>query len=51
MGGKCFLIPELGDIKNVLDKIIKPGDLLLTMGAGDIWRYNESYVNHIKNYD
>ena len=51
MGGECFLIPELGDIKNVLDKIIKPGDLLLTMGAGDIWRYNESYVNHIKNYD
>ena len=41
-------LSNLNELERTLDRIIEPGDLLLTMGAGDIWRYNESYVEHMK---
>ena len=28
-------------------EIIIPGDMLITMGAGDIWRYSESYSKYL----
>lgn len=30
-------IPQLCDIVNVLSSNVKPGDIVLTMGAGDVW--------------
>ncbi len=48
MQNKCILLSNLNELKRTLDRILEPGDLLLTMGAGDIWRYNESYVEHMK---
>jgi len=48
MQNNCILLSNLNELEKTLDRIIVPGDLLLTMGAGDIWRYNESYVEHMK---
>ena len=31
-------IPQLSDIVNVLYSSVKPGDIVMTMGAGDIWK-------------
>ena len=31
-------IPQLGDIVNVLSLQVKPGDVVITMGAGDVWK-------------
>ena len=43
---RCYLLPDLDGLVDRLDNITQPGDMILTMGAGDIWRYNESYVAH-----
>ena len=48
MQNKCILLSNLNELERTLDRLLEPGDLLLTMGAGDIWRYNESYVEHMK---
>ncbi|TVM00322.1 MAG: UDP-N-acetylmuramate--L-alanine ligase [Candidatus Brocadia sp. WS118] len=31
-------IPQLGDIVNVLYSRVRPGDIVMTMGAGDVWK-------------
>ncbi|HHT9136255.1 MAG TPA: UDP-N-acetylmuramate--L-alanine ligase [Candidatus Wunengus sp. YC60] len=31
-------IPQLGDIVNVLSSDVKPDDVVITMGAGDVWK-------------
>ena len=44
----------LNDIENLnqlLDEIIKPGDMVITMGAGNIWRYSDKYNEHLKSVD
>ena len=51
MEDNCYLVPALNDLKYRLDKIIKPGDMLITMGAGNIWRYSESYSKSLSSYD
>ena len=43
---RCYLLPDLDGLIDTLDEIAQSGDMILTMGAGDIWRYNESYVAH-----
>ena len=45
----CFLVPDLDDLESMLDKIIEPGDMIITMGAGNIWRYCESYSKHLNS--
>ena len=47
MGDQCLHIPDLDDLEKILDEIVKPNDLIITMGAGSIWRYSESYTNHL----
>ena len=47
MKDRCFFIPDLDDLESSLNKIINPGDMLITMGAGDIWRYSESYSKYL----
>ena len=49
IGDRCHLVPDLDDLIDTLNHITKPGDMLITMGAGSIWRYNDSYVNHLKS--
>lgn len=31
-------IPQLSDIVNVLYSSVSPGDIVMTMGAGDVWK-------------
>tara|TARA_B100001758_G_scaffold244700_1_gene256461 strand:- start:68 stop:1468 length:1401 start_codon:yes stop_codon:yes gene_type:complete len=46
---QCHLLPDLDDLIVKLDDIAQSGDMILTMGAGNIWRYNESYVDHLQS--
>ena len=42
-------LPNLEKLNQLLDTIIKSGDMLITMGAGNIWRYNDKYNEHLIN--
>ncbi len=41
-------IPDKNDIPNVLNQIKQEGDLIITMGAGDIWKYGEKFIEMLK---
>jgi len=30
--------------------LLKEGDILITMGAGNIWQYGEEILRQLKNY-
>ena len=45
---RCHFIPDLDDLEDFLDTIVKDNDLVITLGAGNIWRYNESYAAHLE---
>ncbi len=49
LGNNCHMMPDLDDLILKLDRVCKPGDMIITMGAGSIWRYNDSYVSHLKS--
>ncbi len=36
--------PNLREIPKMLRKVLKPGDIVLTLGAGDIWKLGDSLV-------
>ena len=36
-----YLVPDLDDLINKLDEVTQSGDMVITMGAGNIWRYSE----------
>ena len=42
-------MPDIDDLISKLDDVTQSGDMVITMGAGNIWRYCESYVNHLKS--
>lgn len=37
-------VPAKSDIPDYLWKIVKKGDIVITMGAGDIWKYGEEFL-------
>ncbi|MED0676387.1 MULTISPECIES: UDP-N-acetylmuramate--L-alanine ligase [Aneurinibacillus] len=41
-------IPTKEKVVERLKQAVKPGDLVLTMGAGDIWKVAEQLVKHLK---
>jgi len=43
----CHYVPDLDDLEEKLDEIILPNDMVITLGAGSIWRYSESYMDHL----
>ena len=45
----CYYVPDLDDLESTLDDIIQPNDMVITMGAGNIWRYSESYAKHLES--
>jgi UDP-N-acetylmuramate--alanine ligase len=45
LGGNAVYISDFQEIAEYLDKNAKPGDLILTMGAGDIVRVGEMFLN------
>ncbi len=38
-------IPQLTDIVHVLSSSVKPGDVVVTMGAGDVWKVAYDFVS------
>ena len=47
MQNKCILISDLDNLIELIFKKVKSGDMVLTMGAGSIWRYSESFYNEL----
>ncbi|MDI6802394.1 MAG: UDP-N-acetylmuramate--L-alanine ligase [Bacteroidota bacterium] len=42
-------VPNKIDVPNYLMKIVKPGDIVITMGAGDIYKYGNEFLNKLKS--
>jgi len=45
----AFYEPILDNLTHLLNDIVKQKDLIITLGAGTIWRYGESIFNHLKS--
>jgi len=41
-------IPDKNEVPNKLMEMKKKGDIVVTMGAGDIWKYGEKFVELVK---
>jgi len=41
-------VPDKKAVPSTLQKIVKKGDIVITMGAGDIWKYGEEYLKQLK---
>jgi UDP-N-acetylmuramate--alanine ligase len=41
--------PDKNKIPFLIDKLKTEGDIIITMGAGDIWKFGEEFVRMIKN--
>lgn len=40
-------VSDKKDIPKRLLEIVKPGDIVITMGAGDIWKYGEEFIKKL----
>ena len=49
MDNKCQFVSEIDNLNKILDGITKPNDMVITLGAGSIWRYSESYMKHLNS--
>ena len=47
-GGRVRHLPELKDVTDHLLEHVADGDLVLTMGAGDIWKVADELVERIR---
>ncbi|MCB9247169.1 MAG: UDP-N-acetylmuramate--L-alanine ligase [Ignavibacteriales bacterium] len=43
-----FYEPDKNNIPALLSKITKQNDIVITMGAGDIWKFGEKFVEELK---
>lgn len=47
--GQQFLyVQDVGDVPNVLERLVRPGDLVITMGAGNIYRAGEQLATQLR---
>ena len=44
-------VPEMEEIPALLEGLLEPGDLVMTMGAGDIWRVGEALRQRVAGKD
>jgi len=44
-------VHNLEGLSSQLDDIVRPGDMVITIGAGTIWRYSEKYFEHLKSLE
>jgi len=47
-GRKAIYLPSRREIIDYLEQIARPGDMILTLGAGDIWNAGVELVNRLK---
>jgi len=43
-----FYEPDKTKVPDLLQKIYKPGDIIITLGAGDIWKQGEKFISLLK---
>ncbi len=48
---QAHYVPELEDLHDVLDRIVTNNDMVITLGAGTIWRYAQSYFDHLNSQE
>ena len=41
-------VPDKKQVPSFLRTVTKSGDIVITMGAGDIWKYGEEYLNQLR---
>ena len=41
-------IPNMDDLIEKLDEITQPNDMMISIGAGTIWRFTEKYFHHLE---
>jgi len=46
---EVYFIPDLSQIPDLLEKITTVGDVVIGLGAGDIWKAINSYIKRIKD--
>ena len=46
---KTHYLESLNSLNNILGEIVQSKDMVITMGAGDIWRYSDKYNEHLNN--
>ncbi len=42
-------VPDKNDIPSKLLEIVQPGDIVITMGAGDIWKYGDEFIKKLES--
>ena len=47
-GRGVHFVPKLGEIPTLLQELCQPGDLVLTMGAGDVHRVAHAYLEQLR---
>ena len=43
-----FNVNDVDQAITILNEIAKPGSMILTLGAGDIWRFSDKYLKIMK---
>jgi len=46
---KTHYVNDLENLNQLLDSIVTADDIVITMGAGNIWRYNVKYNEHLNS--
>ncbi len=46
--GMLYILSNKTEISHSLIELVKDDDIVITMGAGDIWKYNQEFVNMLK---
>ena len=47
-GGRGRFVPDDAAVPDIVAGLAKPGDLVLTMGAGDVWKLGQDLVQKHK---
>ncbi len=42
-------VPDKKNVPSFLKSIVKKGDIVITMGAGDIWKYGEEFLKQMEH--
>lgn len=45
---EVYYIEQLEKLTPLLDEITQPNDMVITLGAGTIWRYGQAYFDHLQ---